>query len=346
MSASRSGHPAGPNLSPSAVLLVPVVGVSYQLRTSRPRWCAMLPTLFVLSYLVQVAFGLHTDARTIPKETNTITVGVFDEDGRRIRDRTKDPELERAQGRVHCLDMPLKRNKNAGSLTNREKDLIRRNGGATSWLAISNDVIVLSRHVLIDSDAKSPKVDPRNCYFEHIDSGEMIKFADVEIAATKLSQTNSEKLNTILWFEGDYAMARLTKSPTGGAGIPRNRIVVRRDLSVLEEIRVIANHANNNASGNEDELTEVYCRSERHLARQKGVPSSLYIVTCAGGPGSSGSAVIDVSGRIWGVLTGSYSKSVADRDLVPSDLLKKSLVTGFDYRIFEMYERLEARRVK
>lgn len=281
--------------------------------------------------------------RDLPATVTKIT--IIGEDNRRTRDRSKDKAFESAQGRVHCLEKPLrvrKRDKDK-PLTPREKEFVRNNGFvAVAWLAIRDDIVIFSRHMIILDETKNTRLDFHNCYFEHIDTGKYIQFADAELVEVEFTTSNSNTLNELLAREGDVAIGRLKAVPIGGAAVPRSRIVVRRDINPSEEMKVAANFANNNRSGNREELTEAYCHSPARFKLPNGLLSALNATTCDTGKGSSGSAVMDGAGQIWGIVSGEAVRAKAGGVFSPADL--STDVVAFNHRLFEAYERLEARR--
>ncbi|RWX63148.1 hypothetical protein [Mesorhizobium sp. M2A.F.Ca.ET.039.01.1.1] len=285
-------------------------------------------------YLAQPRF---TDLPIFTLYQQATLVGT---EGRQERDPNQNPELEKAQGRAYCLLTPPKKGRAPST------DFIKTHGTiSNAVLALKEDVIILSRHKFVERDGKTPSVNYRNCYFEHIQSGEMIPFTDVEYPPNPGYRKKNSKSENAIWdFNDDIAVARLMRAPAGGKAIPRKNITLERNIST--SITIISNYADNFEGHPNDALTTTTCNWVGWYNLPGGSLSNVAATDCDSGRGSSGAQAYATTPfyadkKLFGMIPGD---TVELPDGAQLDVKKHvTYITRFG-RLDEIYEKLESRR--
>ncbi|MBX3020886.1 MAG: hypothetical protein KF799_04355 [Bdellovibrionales bacterium] len=262
-------------------------------------------------------------------------VAIIGEDNREIRKPgSSSGDIEKAQGRVYCIDKPSNKKNTLPQIS--KADILKQKPiVANATIALENDVIILNRHIFIESDGRTiAKFE--NCYFEHIFSGQIIPLVDAEFPPLLASKHPRDRGHR------DFAVARLKTKPKDSSAIPKDMIVIDGGPDFSAPIKVISNYAMN--TKNRESLTMTTCKRYGIYDLSSGAQSTNIGTDCDTGGGSSGAqAYIEVGGepKLFGIVSGELKK-VPERGSFDPQKLSTS-ITMFDESLFESYQRLKGR---
>lgn len=264
---------------------------------------------------------------------------IFEED-RLVRvPGTIPPERERALGRVWCVVKAFPK----GSTPTKATILARTHWVATAFLAFDDDVAVVSRHIFLDEfGSQINKVS--NCFFEHLESGDIVPFVRTESAPHPKMGRGIPEQNE------DVAVVKLARVPgTGtdhvGMAIPIEGVEIDADLGG-RPLEVVSNYANNLPPGMApDTKTITSCEVITRNVWNSGKLSHSWGTYCDTGAGSSGSPVFSSQfgkTKLVGVVAGESSNGRAhDGEWFDPDKDATYIIT-FDQSLLAAYGRLSA----
>ncbi|MBX3023098.1 MAG: hypothetical protein KF799_15590 [Bdellovibrionales bacterium] len=238
--------------------------------------------------------------------------------------------IEAAQGRAYCLKVPYK----SGVPT--KEYLVKNGSAANATLSFENDIAIVSRHVFKNQDG-SKNYGAANCYFEHVQSGEIIPFVDAAYPKFKAG-------DFLDWLDSDFAVVRLKSSPKRGKAIPEEDIIEDLEDDRDARVKVISNYARNSKGGKEA-LTMTSCyRGGRYQFPDNSL-SNVNATDCDTGLGSSGAqAYLEINGKPkwFGIISGEITKAPEGGEMDPRKL--STYLTRFDSRLFQAYQQLKQRQ--
>ncbi len=239
-------------------------------------------------------------------------------------------DIEGAQGRIYCHAAgPVPGQGTIPTLEQLKSGYTISN----ATLAFRDDVAIVSRHLFVKRDGGRNR-DPKNCFFEHIPSGRIIRITGAEYPAY------SQDSKKMTYHHNDVAIVRLSESPEGATFIREEDIDFRTDLSQTWPLKVVSNYAENSRNGNSFALTMTNCQALATYKLESGRTSNVYATDCDTGQGSSGaSAWVMRNGapKWFGVVSGETTVA-PEGGQFSKDL--NTLVTTFDESLRDSYRRL------
>lgn len=210
---------------------------------------------------------------------------IVGKDDRAVRtaadDASFDFNLESAQGRIYCLPVSATAPPSIPSLSYLQQHFTQANAA----LVFDDETIIVSRHVFVEIDG-TKGVDPNECYFEHIATGQLISIVQVAMAPYKRPVNSTSNDRTAYW-SGDYALARLAQPVAGGVAIPRGDVRPAQ-LGQGTKVKVISNLAINPSAAM---ANNPYALTIAHCVVRGVFEGALASSDCSAGPGSSGAQV-------------------------------------------------------
>lgn len=261
-------------------------------------------------------------------------VALIESDDRVLRSPgTVTADIEKAQARSCCFERPF-----AGTGIPTKK-YITSHGRVTSnaTLAFEGDMAIVNRHLFIDKKGHQV-ANVKNCYLEHIASGEIVQMTDVEYPTfdPKAAGTFSHQ---------DFAVVKLAHTPKGASFLKREDIFIDKEKLANAQIKVVSNYAANNTQGRGNEaLTMTNCSRFARYSLGTGEGSNSFATDCDTGKGSSGAQAylqINQSPKFFGIVQGEYTKVPEGGKYDPLKLT--TMITAFDQTLFESFERLKSR---
>lgn len=265
-------------------------------------------------------------------------VAIIEGDNRFLRtpgDVSRDilVDIENAQARSYCLTRPYtgKGVPNKAYLTSHA----RMTSNAT--LAFEGDMAIVNRHLFIDRKAHQLS-NIKNCFLEHLASGEIVPMIDVEYPAfdPKGGETYSHR---------DFAVVKLAHIPHEASFLRTEDILIDNVKQAEVPIKVVSNYANNNSGGRGKEaLTMTNCTRFGQYSLPNGEGSNTFGTDCDTGEGSSGAQAylnVDGSPKLFGIVEGELVKVPQGGKFDPAKL--STMITAFDQTLFDSFERLKSR---
>lgn len=248
--------------------------------------------------------------------------------------------VEAAQGRIWCHHRGPTPKKNQAPP---DKDHLRSNYSVVNaFLAFEDDMAVINRHTLVDALGK-PRRNVKDCFFEHIQSGELIALTD---SAYPPVEPGSNVEGTDKWnikgHKDDIALVKLSRKPTGGRAILEREMNFNDIPDPSTRLKVVSNYAKN--TGDRESLTMTSCQAMGQYSF-KGAPLNVYPSDCDTGEGSSGAQVyIEVNGqpKLTGIITGERKNVPEGGSHDPKDLT--TIFTTFNGSLLKAYKELKNRR--
>lgn len=247
--------------------------------------------------------------------------------------------IEAAQGRICCHHRGPTPAKNQPP----SKDHLRKNYAvANTFLAFEDDMAIVNRHTLVNARGK-PWQKLENCFFEHIQSGELIPLVDSAFPPLEPgSNVEGTDQLSLKGRKNDMAVVRLSRKPTGGMAIREKDMHFGGLTDPSQRLKVISNYAKNRS--NRESLTMTTCNPMGQYAAE-GVPINVHPTDCDTGEGSSGAQVYieSPSGlKLTGIVTGER-KDVPEGGQHDPKKLTTAIVT-FNENLLESYRTLKSRR--
>ncbi|NJM09533.1 MAG: hypothetical protein HC883_01135, partial [Bdellovibrionaceae bacterium] len=135
-------------------------------------------------------------------------------------------------------------------------------------MLFDEDIALVNRHLFVSKDG-SRKAKVNNCYFEHVQSGEIIPVVDVEFRPYRPDGVISS------FFDEDFALVRLAWKPSRGHAIPADLIEVDGIRESGEKLLIFSNYAGNLKSTPEA-LTMTTCFTYGRFNLKSGDLSRVY----------------------------------------------------------------------
>ena len=257
-------------------------------------------------------------------------------------------ELESSQGRVWCFtkkNVPTQFS-NRNKLRNTFTFLCNGN------LIIDKDVVVLNRHNFVKMDGHKTNVRPEDCFFEHVASGEFIRFKKVQYEPYEYVPSD----NYLDYYLKDFALAQLEREPSKAPATP----IAVEDMEMSEQLytrstplTVISNYAQNYKQNSKSPLdaretpTTTSCMARLQIVSNgAGLPTHVYFTDCNTGLGSSGSLVLaEMNGKKKpvGIIVGEKHLKKPGSGFDPASLI--TIVTQFDTFIMDLYKELKGESI-
>lgn len=264
---------------------------------------------------------------------------LIGEDDRELRGKANTPaDVEAAQVRMYCLSPPLRGNAainpTLADISAKEQRI------SNGTMAFDDDVAIVPRHVFRKKDG-SPGASPKNCYIEHVRTGQIIPVVDAEWPPVP---PNSDLTNHR---DRDFAVVRLSRKLPLGSHLNKEDIHLDFARNLNTNIQVISNYGD--VPGNkfkDDALTITNCKRFGYYSFASNATSNIAGTNCDTGPGSSGSGAymsVDSRPKMFGLVSGDITDAPPGGTFNFSKL--STLVVNFDQSLFEAYDRLAARPV-
>lgn len=290
---------------------------------------------FVLLWIMvasPAAFGVCAPRNSQLARTLDLTekAALVTKENRRSRRQTDIGKHEGAQGRVWCFsEKNPNRLKSWHSSKNLETVVDSVSNGS---LFFEGDVAVVNRHLFKDAEGNEV-YKPENCYFEHIQSGKLIR-------GTRLVKYNfspiRERADVVRSDSDDLALWRLSQVVDEATPVPLEDILIDQHRS-SGQLEVAANYAFNAPGGQRRSLTMASCSIGNTIALPEG-ESRVVVTDCNTGGGSSGALVYLLENgqkKVFGVVYGEHAKKAPGSGY---DYLKQdTLVVRFGSNLEQLY---------
>lgn len=298
--------------------------------------------LFVVSFLVATTSVAYADPdcdymhNSATEDIRALyqTVAIIGRDDRTERTQGEiAADLEAAQGRIWCNPQ------GTNSATRKTPSKAELRDGylvSNATLFLDDETALVNRHMFLDNDSGTKTVDPKACYFEHIQSGEIIPIVDAEIAKY---ERDAKKISV---HHNDFALVKLSRKPSGGGSVRREDVLINPEPTEPARLKVISNYASNLSS--KESLTITTCDKLTPYRLENGSVANVFGSDCDTGKGSSAATGWTFQGQVpklYGIVSGQTVKKPEGGEYSSKEL--NTIFTTFDDSIFELYDNLQGR---